>query len=136
MSHITKVHLKIKDLSCVAAACTRLGLTFMEGQRTFRKHGANGTCEHAINAGPNAYEVGLRAVDDGYELQFDYWNGGYGLMEKIGTRDGRGPISNANRFSQAYAAEVAIKSLRRSGHRVRESVGANGSIVVEAVVSA
>ena len=39
MSHISKIELEVKDLSTLKQACTRLGLTMVEGKKTFKWYG-------------------------------------------------------------------------------------------------
>lgn len=138
MSIIATVELEIKDLAAARRAATRLGLELREGQQTFRQHATHGSgqrCDHAIAVlgNPQAYEIGMIAKKGGtYELKYDHYSGGRGLMEKVSSGSGR----DIDKFRQAYAAEVAIAEVRRLGYRYRETTDASGVIQVEAYVTA
>jgi hypothetical protein len=138
VSNIATIELEIKDLAAAKRAATRLGLEFREGQRTFRQHtthGAGQACDHAIAVlgNPQAYEIGVIAKKGGtYELKYDYYGGGRGLMEKVSS----GSMRDIDKYRQAYAVEVAIAEVRRLGYRYRETTDASGVIQVEAYVTA
>lgn len=138
MSIIATVELEIKDLGAAKRAAARLGLEWREGQTTFKQHTSHGSgvrCDHAIAVAgnPDAYEIGVIAKKDGtYELQFDHWQGGRGLMAKVSSGSGR----DIDKYKQAYAVEVAIAQVRRLGYSYRETVDASGVIQVEAYVTA
>lgn len=137
MSIIATVELEIKSLAAAKKAAARLGMEFREGQKTFRQHTSHHStrCDHAIAVvgNPEAYEIGVIAKSGGsYELKFDHWQGGKGLMDKVSV----GKRDNVDRFKQAYAAEVAIAEVNRLGYRYRESVDAAGVIHLEAYVTA
>lgn len=126
------------------AACKRLGLELVEGQKTYRWWGRSegdyplpegftaqdlGHCEHAIRvplshpSGRNAYEVGVvkrRDGKPGYQLMWDFFAGGYGLQEFVG--------EDCKKLRQAYATEAAKAQARKMGYRVTEKLQANGSI--------
>jgi hypothetical protein len=92
-----------------------------------------GKCEHAISVAGNAkaYEIGLarypqgtvkrvkladgtevdRDVSGQWTMLFDFWSGGYGLMEKVG--------QNCGTLAQRYAAVVAEKQARKQGFHVQ-----------------
>jgi len=140
VSHCAQVELDIRDADAIVAACRRLGLEFRANQKTFKWYGEFvgdsplppgftiedlGKCDHAIGVpgNPDAYEVGLVQRRDGrpgFVLLFDYWQGGHGLMEKVG--------KNCVKLKQAYAAEVALKQARMQGFAVREEQRADGSL--------
>lgn len=103
MSHVARLTTKIRDLSALRTAAERLGLTWNQGQETYRWYGRHvgdypmpdgftaedlGRCAHAISVPgkPGAYEVGVvRSPDgDGWTLLYDFWSGGKGLMKVIG----------------------------------------------------
>lgn len=104
MSHITKIELKIESLDALKQACENMGLQFNEGKQTFKWFGTHmgdyplpegfskedmGKCDHSISipGNPGAYEVGVCNARDGsggYELLWDFWNGGYGLQDAVG----------------------------------------------------
>lgn len=139
MSIIATVELEVKDLDAAARAARRLGLELRKGQRTFRQHishGAGDQCDHAIGVigSTSAYEIGMIKKEGGvYQLKFDHYQRGKGLMEKVASGD---RLDNIGKFQQAYATEVVIGEFKRAGHRYRESTDASGNIKLEAFVSA
>src|SRR4051812_32472193 len=104
MSHVATVDVEIKDLDALDAACKKLGLELVRGQTTFRWYGQHvgdyplpagftgadlGTCEHAVRVPgrADAYEIGVvrrRDGRSGWSLMWDFYAGGYGLMERVG----------------------------------------------------
>jgi hypothetical protein len=140
MSHVVSIDLEIKDLAALARACERLGLELMEGQTSYRWFGRSvgdyplpegytaddlGKCQHAIRVkdNPRAYEIGVAARRDGrpgYTLLYDFWRGGYGLIDQVG--------QNCQRLAQAYSLEVVRGQARRLGCRVLEQPQSDGSI--------
>ena len=122
MSHVTVIAVELKDLDALKAVCAALGLEFRENQKTYRWYGQHvgdypvpfgfakanlGKCDHAIavKGNRNAYEVGLVKRGDAFIPLWDFWQGGYGLREKIG-EDGSTLIS-------AYTREVAVRKARQ-----------------------
>ena len=108
MSHVAKIDVVIKDLEALQAACEALGLEFVQGQKTFKWYGRwvndysaedaayhsgikpedYGKCEHAIRIPGNssAYEIGVvrNPNGEGYSLVYDFYNGGFGMSDKVG----------------------------------------------------
>jgi hypothetical protein len=105
MSHTVEIKdLLIRDLAALGRAATRLGLELVMGQTNYRWYGTVvgdhplptgftsqdiGKSEHAIRIPnqPDAYEIGIVTRRDGlpgYALHWDFWNGGYGLTDRIG----------------------------------------------------
>jgi hypothetical protein len=147
MSHVAAVQLEIKDLNCLALACAKLGLFFRE-QKTYKWFGQwmqdyseasaayrqgikpedYGKCDYAIGipGDSNAYEVGVvkNPNGEGYVLVYDFWEGGFGLEEKIG--------KESQLLKQRYSAEVARKHAIRKGYKVRETTTADGKIILKA----
>lgn len=118
MSHVTTIDIQVKDLECLKTACTNLGLEFREGQKSYKWYGRHvgdyplpegfthkdlGKCDHAIGVPGNsrAYEIGVVKKGDSYTMLWDFWQGGFGLQEKVG--DGCGELVDQ------YAQEVAMK---------------------------
>lgn len=149
MSHVVAIDKEINDLDALKRACPDLGLEFREGQKTYKWYDQHvgdyplpvgfsaedlGKCEHAIvvtDANHNTYEVGVvrrRDGKPGYTLLFDFWNGGFGLIEKIG--------KDAGRLLKEYSAEVSIKELKRMGRSVVKSYNEDGDVVLRARVRA
>lgn len=85
---------------------------------------APGECTHVLRVRGregHAYEVGVLAKPGGgFQLLWDFWQGGQGLEAAIGT--------DGNRLKQRYAVEVAKKQARRQGWRVNEVAQADGSV--------
>lgn len=142
MSHVATIDLHIKDLEALKLACREIGLEFKEGQKTYRWYGRHvgdyalpegttandlGKCSHAISVAGNAraYEVGVCERTDGkpgYRLLWDFYLGGFGLEKIVGR--------NAGLLKQQYAAQVAMKQLRKQGMRVSLLKQADGSLKV------
>jgi len=121
MSHITTINVEIRDLEAVKEICKELGLEFREGQRSYRWYGVSvgdypiptgftksdlGRCDHAIGIKGNSksYEIGLVKRGDAYIPLFDFWQGGFGLEERIGP--------GAKKFTEAYTRAVSVKTAR------------------------
>lgn len=146
MSHVVKIELVIQSLSALKAACARLGLHFMQDQKTYAWWGTSmgdfpmpegftetdlGRCEHAIsqtgnasfnNHGGSNYEIGVvrrRDGKPGYVLLWDFID--HNLTEKVGGQ-------TADKLRQAYALEAAKIQARQSGFQVREQAGKNGAV--------
>lgn len=110
MSHISKIELQILDLAVLKQACTRLGLTFVEGQKTFKWFSQEGNCDHAIKLPTANYEIGVVKQGAKYELQCDFFDSGLG--QAIGL--------NGGKLKQAYAVEKTKIEARRKGYSVTE----------------
>lgn len=139
MSHMVEIACKIKDLATLQVACSELGFTFKENQRTYAWFGKwvgdspmpegmaiddLGKCEHAIGVPGCKYEVGVRKHTAGhYTLTYDWWNSG-GLKERLG--------ANAGPLVQSYAKHKTVRELRRKGFRLAGTKTLkNGAIELE-----
>ncbi|MEW6545048.1 MAG: DUF1257 domain-containing protein [Nitrospirota bacterium] len=143
MSHVAIIDIEIKDLEALKMACRDLGLEFVADQRTYRWYGRSvgdypppegftvqdlGKCEHAIRVPGNAqaYEIGVAKRRDGrpgWTLLWDFWNGGYGLQEKVGEK--------AVRLTQAYSGHAAIRAAQRLGfHCLGRTTAADGTVEI------
>ncbi len=112
MSHVTTIELTIKSLDALKAACKRLDLQFMEGQKTFKAFYGNQPCAHAIRIPGASYEVGiLENPETGYSLSWDSFSTG-GLTTKLGEKAGK--------LKQAYVVEQAKMTAKKAGYRVTE----------------
>jgi len=137
MSHVTVIKVEFKDLDCIKAACEKLGLVFKENQQTYKWYGRHvgdyalpagftkadlGKCSHAIGVkgSHTAYEVGLVKQGDHYIPMFDFWAGGYGLMDKVG--------KDCQKLIATYSKEVALKAARtfakKEGYTLTEAYDA------------
>lgn len=139
MSHVAKIKVEIKDLHALRAAAESLGLRFNLHQKTYKWYGSSvgdyplpegftaadlGKCNHAISIPGNstAYEIGVVERNGKFTLLWDFWQGGYGLVERVG-KDGQ-------KLIQAYARQVAIKQARAQGMTVTETTREDGTIVL------
>ena len=126
MSHVSEIELKIKSLDALKAACTRLGLEFVEGQKTYKWYGTFmgdyplpswlkkedlGKCQHAIKVPGASYEIGIVEHEGEVKLLWDFWSSG-GLERVLGKQGGR--------LKQAYTVEHSKAVARRAGYQVRE----------------
>ena len=126
MSHLAKIEIEINDLAALKRACKRLGMEFMEGQRSYRWFGRwmgdspmpegmtqndLGKCDHAIRSDKCSYEVGVVKREKGYGLVWDYWHSG-GLAGVIGKTGGL--------LKQAYSIERGKAEALKKGYRVQE----------------
>ena len=116
MSHISKIELEVNDLGMLAQACSRLGLDLVNSQKTFKWYGQPGQCDHAIKVPDARYEIGVKAVDDRFELLCDYYD--RNLEKVIGKQGGL--------LKQAYAVEKTKLEARRKGYSVIEKQTKNG----------
>ena len=110
MSHISKIELEVKDLGVLSQACTRLGLSLIKAQKTFRWYGQEAPCDHCIRVPGASYEIGVISKDGSYELSCDYYD--KNLETVIGQRGGL--------LKQAYAAEKTRLEARKKGYSVME----------------
>ena len=130
MSHVATIKAEIKSLESLKTACERLGLTFIENQKTYTWYGHHvgdypvpegmqisdmGKCLHAIKVPGARYEVGVikdPMNDKSYSLIWDFWD--RKLPEKLG--------KDAWKLTQAYNIEHAKYTAKLQGKKVREKV--------------
>lgn len=142
MSHVAKISIEIKDLEALKAAAKACGLEFVEGQKTYKWFGRHvgdfalpegfkvsdlGKCDHVLRIAGNdtAYEIGVVRRKDGkpgYELLWDFWQGGYGLQKAVGV--------NGQKLVQEYSTAVTTRFYQKKGFRVTKTVKDNGKIVL------
>lgn len=126
MSHVATVETVIMDLNALKKAAEECGLVMNFDQTTFKwygawvndyhgndaayKHGIKpkdyGKCLHAISVPnkPGAYEIGVVARDDGgYLLLWDFFAGGYGLMDHVG--------KDCTKLLQSYSKHVVLNEI-------------------------
>jgi hypothetical protein len=116
MSHISKIELEVKDLGILSQACTRLGLSLIREQKTFRWYGKEAQCDHAIKVPEANYEIGVLHKDGLYELNCDFYD--KNLEKVIGQKGGL--------LKQAYAVEKTRIEARKKGYSVLEQQTQNG----------
>lgn len=134
MSHVVKVELEVTDLQALEAGCKALGLTLDRANlnwnwygRWMNDYGAEdaayvhgikpdryGKADTAVIRVPGAqYDIGVYKVpgqEGKYCLIYDYWNGGYGIENKLGKA-----LPDLNK---AYGAEVYKKWAKGKGLQV------------------
>lgn len=119
MSHVARIEVEIHDVEALAAAGKKLGLELMRDQTSFKYYkDQRAACVHALRVvgNPMAYEVGVVAREDGgrgFNLSWDSYNGGLGLVACVGI--------GAKKLKQGYAVEVATRAAQRQGFRVVSS---------------
>ena len=117
MSHISRIEIEVRDLSILKAACRRLELGFVEGQKAFKWFGTeDGACDHVIKVPKAEYEIGVVHVGRRYELNCDWFD--QALEAGIG--------KNGGRLKQAYAVEKTKLEARRKGYSITEEQAENG----------
>jgi hypothetical protein len=136
MSHVSEIELKILSLDALKAACARLGLEFVEGQKTYKWYGTwvgdypkpewvkledLGKCQHAIKVPGASYEIGIVEHQGEIKLLWDFYFTG-GLEAKLGKSGGR--------LIQAYSVEQAKRTARKAGYFVKEKVEENRSVTL------
>ena len=141
MSHVSSIKLRIKDLRSLLESASELGLE-QRMKETFHWYGRSvgdyplpegfteeemGKCLFAlgIKGDDKAYEVGVvhsKTHPGEYELLWDFWQGGFGLQERIGT--------DGNKLRQKYSERVTTKQMRKQGLRITRSVTADGKVVL------
>jgi hypothetical protein len=142
MSHVADLEMDIKDLDALEKAGKKLGLVFEKDFKNYKWFGESvgdyplpagfseadlGKCDHVLRIpnSPGSYEIGVvkrRDGKPGYQLLWDFWQGGYGLQDKIGKDGGL--------LKQAYSLEVAKKQMLRKGYRVSEKRDAKGNVLL------
>lgn len=128
MSHISTLEIEIRDLDDLESACRDLGLELRRDQKLFRTYsGRHSPCDAAIVAPdrPTAYEIGLVARGRSYELRYDDWSGGRGMMQVVGEKCGR--------LLQSYTKHRLLSEAKRKGWTVRERKLDNDRVALEIV---
>jgi hypothetical protein len=148
MSHVVSMTFPIDDLDCLDKACEKLGLELKRDQKTFKWYGRwvndynagnaayrqgidtkdYGKCAHAIGVKGNskAYEIGLVPRTDGkpgYQMAYDFFSGGFGLMEKVG--------KDASKLCQEYSVQQNLKRgsyLQQQGFAMTQQTDSQGRV--------
>lgn len=125
-------------MDALAAAAKRLGGKLNRGVKTYQWFGRHvgdynlpanrteaqmGTCEHELTFDGCGYSVGMIQRTDGkpgYDLEYDFWNGGQGLLDRIG--------KDAGLLRQAYAVVRAKRALAAQGKTAVEKRLPSGQI--------
>lgn len=144
MSHLVKIKTVLTDMEAVKETCRELGLTFKEGQRTYKWWGRSvgdypmpqgvtkddlGKCDHAIGIPGTDWEVGVFRLaaltprgKPTYTLLFDFYgSNGAPILKALGGQEGK-------RFSQIYTVNKATLEARAKGHQVVREVQPTGKI--------
>lgn len=125
MSCVVNANLEVTDLASVQAAVTVLGMSFREGQKTYRAHEGELDCEHAIAVPGGQYEIGLLRDGEKFSLMYDRWGQHGAAIERLA-----GP--GLGRLRQEYAVAVTERRveerLARAGFRSTRENLANGTV--------
>lgn len=120
MSHVTTVDVVLADLSVLDLACQRLGLELVKDRREFRRFSGSAPCDHCIRIPGNdtAYQIGVvkRSGGPGYELQLDSWQGGYGMLDRVGGE-------TCPKLRQAYAEVGVMRQMGPDFSWTRQELG-------------
>lgn len=147
MSHITTIHIEIRDLDALQSACLDLGATLVRHVPTYTWYGKRvgdyplpegmteadlGKCAHVIRVPGIRYEIGVVQRGQGYSLAYDFW--GKGQVLKGVVHDGEKLKEHFSegltRLVDHYGAHVAMSQLRRIGKTPVRSTLPNGAVVV------
>jgi len=141
VSHVATIDLEIKDLDCLIMAASDCGLE-QRHQSTYKWYGHHvgdypmpegftadelGKCDFALGVKGNtkAYEIGCVKRGGKWTLLWDFWNGGYGLQDKVGP--------GCCKLKQHYAKHVALKKCKKltsQGYKLKEKTNEKGEIVL------
>jgi len=119
---MVKIDLEVKDLSALKSACKRLGMEFVENQKTARYWGGTATCDHAIRVQGVEWEIGVKRDREVYILEADFWGFESEMKEAVDS------------LKQMYAVEVAKKTARMKGYSVKELRKEDGTILLRITV--
>lgn len=126
MSHIATYATSMTSLKMIEAACVRMGLTFLRGQKTAQFYKSQQTaCEHAIGIPHSSFQVGIvRNPDKTYALLMDTYD--TTLRTAMGT--------NGKGFLRQYALASAIAEVSRHPRmHITETPLKNGNIRLQCV---
>ena len=135
MSHVETVNTQILDLASLKKACERLGVEFIEGRKTYKWFGRSvgdyplpagytaadlGKCDHVIKVPGVEYEIGVvqKKNGKGYDLLFDFWGPGQGLLQKFS--------KGLTKLVDAYSVETLKAKARAKGYLCSEQQLPNG----------
>lgn len=129
MSHVKKQTTDFVDLTCLEQAGDQLGMNFDRAAKLFKYYGVEQSkCtdgRFTVRGNAHAYEVGISKAKNGtYNLLYDSYGGGEGLMKVIG--------KDAVNLTNEYNAAVTIKTLSKQGMRCSRTTKADGSVLVVA----
>ena len=139
MSHVAKIDLEITDKESLLAAAAACRLEVLS-QNTYKWYGYSvgdfplpegfsvedlGKCDFvlSVKGNPHAYQIGVVQRGGKYVLLWDFFAGGYGLQEKIGT--------NGSLLKKEYVKNHAIKSLKQKGFNVHSVTDSQGKQRIE-----
>ena len=133
MSHLEHSTVTITDLKALDAACKTLGITFVEGKKSFTSYGnAQHPCNHAITGFPGTnWEVGLLSADTNtnkisYSLAYDPYsygtNNGHPITTKLCKQQADGNYTKDGKHQyehlmNQYSLEVLKAKARLKGYQ-------------------
>lgn len=123
MSHLIHAPIQITSLDDLRTAAEACGLEYDPTATSFRWFdGSRSACVAALRVpgNPRAHEVGVVKTPKGYGLQYDPWQGGYGLEAKAG--------ADLDKLRDEYTTAVSTRQMMRQGYRVQRTVNATGQI--------
>lgn len=143
MSHVIDTHFFFDSLEAMGLAAKRMGGELILGSQTYdwfgrhvgdyklpkgRKKADMGTCDHEIKFPGCDYSIGVIDQGDGtYDLEYDFWGGGGGLINTIGGKD-------AGLLKQNYVVMRTHLEWAEQGVESHEEVNEDGDIQVVAYV--
>lgn len=120
MSHLVTIQTKVRDLSAISAACTRLNLP-APVQGTAKLF--SGECAGLLVQLPGWQYPAVIDAQTG-EVKFDNFEGHWGEQKHL------------DRFLQMYAVERAKLEARKKGYAISEQALNDGSIKLQIVEGA
>lgn len=126
ISHVATVRHQFKSLEALRSAGRRCGLELIMDARSFRNYNGRMTpCDHVLRVTGNtaAWEIGIKAKGVEYDLLYDGFMGGAGLIEH--TRNQHGDL---NRLITYYEEEAALEQFTAEGWMVERIEHSNGDL--------
>lgn len=137
MSHVESVKTVITDLNALKAACARMGVEYVENQKTYKWWGHSvgdypipngftkedlGKCDHVIRVPGVGYEVGVCKLKDrpGYTMLYDFFGQGQGLLTKFG--------QGLTKLVDNYSVEALKAKAKAKGYFTTEKTLPSGAI--------
>ena len=129
MSHISTLQTVFNCEQSIQQAAEVLGLTFVRKATFVTYAGQEDNCDFAlVHPSGEMYEIGFVKLEDGtYELKYDSYDGGDGMMEVVGEKCGKLVAE------YTFARTTKELSRRRVPYQVKEVAGQNGQPVRQIV---
>lgn len=144
MSHVVGMGMRFRSLECLVRAGEECEMELIQDSN-YKWFGSFvgdsplpdgftkdelGKCVYKlrVKGNANAYEVGVvrsKTHPGEWELLFDFWQGGYGLIEKIG--------EGGKKLKQAYTLNIGERHARKLGLRPKRIQQTNGHVILRSV---